>query len=88
MCCVLLITFTNLADDLAQLTKLYHININKKNDINAFGLQNIKKSGAVFLYFEIFYSLILADNIIIYLSFVLIYGNHLKYVALTANFLQ
>ena len=47
-----------------------------------------KKSGAVFLYFDNFYSLIfkLADNIIIYLSFVIIYDNLLKYVAVTTHF--
>ena len=37
--------------------------------------------GAVYLNFDRFYSLILADNIVIYLSFVIIYGNLLKYVA-------
>ena len=31
-------------------TKLYHTNINKQNDRDAFYLQNIKKSGAVFFY--------------------------------------
>ena len=58
--------------------------INKKKDRDAFYLQNIKKNWAVFLYFDSFHSLILADNLVIYLSFV----NHLKYIAVTAQLLQ
>ena len=42
-------------------------------------------SGAVFLYFDGYYSLILAGNIIIYSS--LYMANFLKYVAVTAQFL-
>ena len=39
-------------------------------------------SGAVFLYFDNFYSLISSDNIVIYFSFVyILYGNLLKYIA-------
>ena len=34
------------------------------------------------------FSLILADNIIIYLSFIIINGNLLKYIAVTAQLLQ
>ena len=34
-----------------------------------------KKRGAVYLYFDNFYSLIFADNIVIYLPLVIIYGN-------------
>ena len=45
-------------------------------------------SGAVLLYFDSFYSLILADIIVIYLSLVIIYGNLLKYLSLTAQPLQ
>ena len=56
-------------------------------DRNAYDLQNLK-SGTVFLYFDIFNSLILADNIIFYLSFAIIYGNLLKYIAGTAQILQ
>ena len=56
-------------------------------DVN-FDLLNIKKSGAVFLYFDNFYSLILEDNIVFYLSFVIIYGNILKYIAGTVLILQ
>ena len=40
-------------------------NINKQKDREASDLQNIK-SGAFFLYFDSFYFLILADNIVIY----------------------
>ena len=36
-------------------TKLYHENINKQKDTDAFDLQNIKKSGTVFLCFDSFY---------------------------------
>ena len=57
-------------------------------DRDAFDLQNIKKSGSVFLYFDKCYSLILTDNIVIYLSFVIIYGNLLQYIAVTAELLQ
>ena len=45
-------------------------------------------SGAVFLYFDSFYSFILADNIVISLSFFIIYGNLLKYKAVTAQHFQ
>ena len=41
----------------------------------AYDLQNIKQS---FYIFDNFYSLILEDNIVFYLSFVIIYGNHLN----------
>ena len=44
-----------------------------------------KKSGAVFLYFDNLYSSILADNNVIYLPFVIIHGNVLKYIAVTAQ---
>ena len=55
---------------------------------DAFDLQKIK-SGAVFLYNDNF-SLILADNIVTYLLFVIIYGNLLKYmyIAFTAQLFQ
>ena len=36
------------------------------------------------LYFDSFHSLILADDVI-YLSFVIIHGNPLKYIAVTAQ---
>ena len=39
-----------------------------------------KKSGAVFLYFDSFYTFILADNSVVYLAFVIIYDNLLKYI--------
>ena len=65
--------------------KSYHLNINKHKDRGAY-----KKRGAVFLYFDNFYSLILEDNIVFYLSFSIIYGNLLKcmYIAGTAQILQ
>ena len=47
-----------------------------------------KKSMAVFLCFDRFYSLSLADNIAIYLSFIIIYDNHLKYVTVTGQLLR
>ena len=47
-----------------------------------------KERGSLFLYFDSFNSLMLADNIVIYLSFVIIYGNLLKYIAVTAQLLQ
>ena len=69
-------------------TKLLHKIINKQKDRDVFDLQNIKKSGPVFLYFDHFFSLILADKNVIYLSFCIIYGNLLKYIAVTAQLLQ
>ena len=47
-----------------------------------------KKSGQSFYVLTLFYSLISADIIVIYLSFVIIYGNLLKYVAVTGQPLQ
>ena len=47
-----------------------------------------KKCGTVFLCFDNFYSFILADNIVIYMSFVIIYDNLLKYVSVTGQLLQ
>ena len=47
-----------------------------------------KKSGAVFLYFDNFYTLILEDKIVFYLSFVIIYVNLSKYIAGTAHIVQ
>ena len=43
------------------------------------------KSGAVVLCFDIFYSLILAADMVIYLSFAIINGSLLNYVAVTAS---
>ena len=68
-------------------TKPKHKNENRKIGFDAFYLREIKKSGAVFLYFDGFYFLILPDNIVIYLSLVIIYGNLLKYITLTAHLL-
>ena len=56
------------------LTKPKHKNENKKINFNTFYLQEIKKSGADFLYFDIFFSLILRDNIVIYVTVVIIYS--------------
>ena len=61
---------------------ILHKNENRQMDTNAF---DFKKS---FLYFHNFYSFILANNIDIYLSFVIIYVNLLKYIAVTAQLLQ
>ena len=67
------------------LINLQHLNENKQMDTNSLDLQGIKKIGAVFLCFDTFYSLILAAGIVIYLSFVIINEELLKYVAVTAN---
>ena len=48
-------------------TNLWHENENTQKDTDAFDFQEIK-SGAVLLYFDNFYSLILAADIVIYLS--------------------
>ena len=53
-------------------------------DRDAFDLQNIKKSGEVFLYLFLFYSLILEAEIVIYIYFVIVNGNLLKCGAVTA----
>ena len=55
---------------------------------DATDLQEMKKSGAVLLRLDIFYPLILAADIVIYLSFAIINGNLLKKVAVTAPLLQ
>ena len=47
----------------------------------------LKRVGQSFLYLKK-YSLILADNIVIYLSFAIIYGNLLKYITVTVPLLQ
>ena len=65
-------------------TNLLHENEIKEVGTDAFHLQEIKYR-AVFLCFDIFYSLIFAAVIIIYLSFVILNDNLLKYVAVTAN---
>ena len=56
-------------------------------DSDAFDLQEIKKRvGQSFSYFDIFYSLILADSIVIHLLFVIIYGKPLnKNIAVTVQ---
>ena len=55
-------------------------------DSDTLDLQEIK-SGTVFLnIFDIFYFLILAAYIAIYISFVVKHGNLLKYIAATAQF--
>ena len=70
-------------------TILKHKNINKKKDRDAFDLLNITKSvDQSFLYFDILYSLMLAYNIDIYLSFVIIYCNRLKYITVISQRLQ
>ena len=59
-------------------------NCSTQNDIDRL----ILNVSSLFLYFGNSYSLILADNIVIYLiylSFVIIYGNILKYIADTAK---
>ena len=67
--------------------KLILKNENRQIDFDAFDLQKIKKSVAVYLYIDHFYSLISADNILIF--FVIryyTYGNLLKYIAVAAKF--
>ena len=69
--------------------KLYHESINKKKDRDAYYLQNINRVGQFFYILTVFiYSFILAAIIVIYLSVVIIYGNLLKYIAVTAQLLQ
>ena len=61
-------------------TKLLHKNKNKQEDKDAFDLQIIKRVG------QSFYILtIMADKINIYLLFDIVYGNLLKYIAVTAK---
>ena len=57
-------------------------------DTAAFDLQEIKKVGQSFYISTFFYSLILAGEIVIYLSSVVIYGYLLKQVAVIAELLQ
>ena len=64
-----------------------HKNENRKIDFDAFCLQEIKRVRQ-FLYFDNFYSVLLQDNIDIYLSLAIIYGNLLKYITVTAHLLQ
>ena len=47
-------------------------------DRDVFDLQNIKRVGQSFYILTVFYSFILLDNVVNYLSFVIIYGNLLK----------
>ena len=62
-----------------------YININEKKDRDAFDLQNKKKEwGSLFKFWQ-FYSLILADNVVISLLFVIINGSLMKYVAVTGQ---
>ena len=58
-------------------------------DRDAFGLQIIKSVGqSIYILTFLFFILILADGIVIYFSFVIIYGNILKYITVTAQLLQ
>ena len=50
----------------------------KQIDIDAFDLQEIKRVGQSFYVLTFFNSLILADDIVIYFSFIIINDNHLK----------
>ena len=68
-------------------TNLQSINQNKQMETDTFDLQDIK-SGTVFLSIDMFYSLILAADIVIYLSFISMNGNLFKQVAVTAKPLQ
>ena len=63
-------------------TKWYHKKENRRTEFNAFNLYII--SGAVILCFGIFYS----ANIVISLSFIIIYGNLLKYIHFDAFDIQ
>ena len=65
------------------IINLWLENENKHMDTDTFVFQI--KSGSVFSSFDIFYSLIKAADIVIYLSFVIINDNVLKYVAVTAK---
>ena len=59
---------------------LQHKNINERKDKNAFVLQIIKTWGSLYI-LTICILYILEDIITFYLSFVIIYGNRLKYIA-------
>ena len=69
-------------------TKAKHKNENRKIDFDALYLQEIKRVGQSFYTVDNFCSLILSDNIVIYLSLVIIYGNLLKYITVTVHLLQ
>ena len=60
---------------------------NKKMDVDAFDIQEIKRVRQS-LCFDIFYSLILAADIAIYLSFAIINDNLLKQAVVTAKHFQ
>ena len=61
-------------------TKLQHKNVKLQICIWP---SKYKKSGVFFFYFDNFYSLMLEDNIAIYLSFIIISGNFLIYMYIT-----
>ena len=65
-----------------------HKNENRKIDFDAFFLQEIKRVGQSFYILTIFYYRILPNNIVIYVSLIIIYDNLLKYITVTANLLQ
>ena len=66
-------------------TKPKHKNENRKIDFDAFYLQEIERVGQSFY---ILTMIILPDNSVIYVSLVIIYGNLLKYITVTAHLLQ
>ena len=49
---------------------------------------HIKSVGQSFYILTVFIFLILAENIVTYLSFVIMYDKHLKYIAVTGQLLQ
>ena len=70
--------------------KLQQKTENRRINFDAFDLQENKMRGTVFLFqFDNLYSLILADNTVIYFSFVIRYGNLQKYIiAVTAKLMH
>ena len=65
-------------------TKLKHKNIYKQKDGDAFDIQNIKSVGQFFIFGQLNFTAF----IVIYLSFIIIYGYLLKYTAVTVQLLQ
>ena len=69
---------------------------NRQVDFDAFDIQEIKEWGSLFIFRQFlysliltfFYSLILADNIVIYLSFVVMNASGLKYAVVTTELLH
>ena len=69
-----------------KLQLLYNIE-NRQINFDTFKTSGNRMSGAILLHFDHFDSLTLAENIDIYLSFVIIYDNLLKYTCIAVTIL-